>query len=329
MSKLLLHIGPHKTGSTYIQKFFFENTERLQALGVHYPHTGLTGQFGQHELVEKIKALEAEPLAHYLADFIGPDTTFISSENFDRLKAADVARLAQALAEVLGAPTDVRILFYHRNYADLLPSWWQEEVKHGAVLSFYEFVLPHVLRPFASHLVNPALVLDLYAQVFGKESLNVVDYDRARDELLLPIFSLLGIDPGPAQNEIINSSLQVELVEVLRALNSIARARDEWHFHKTRALFLRKMRDPEIGGELQELVALIRKHMKPLRIGGGFFEKSVSAAFRAKYEGRYFNRPSDSSAERELSVAGDGWLLTGAPLCERIYEHVMSGDVSY
>jgi hypothetical protein len=89
------------------------------------------------------------------------------------------------------------------------------------------------------------------------------------------------------------------------------------------------MRNDEVRGDLEKLVALIHEHTKPLKIAGGFFEKTVNAAFRAKYEGSYFNRPSESSPERELTIATDDWLLTGAPLCERIYEHVMSGDVSY
>ncbi len=329
MPKLLLHIGPHKTGSTYIQKFFFENNDELRGLGVNYPMQGLGGQFGQHELVEKVKTLDSEALPLYLREFIAPDANFVSSENFDRLHAGDIEKLGKALSALLTEPGDLRILFYQRNYADLLPSWWQEEVKHGAVISFYEFVLPHILRPFASNLVNPSLILDLYAAVFGKDNITIVDYDRAKDNLLLPIFGLLGLELHVAGNEIVNSSMQVELVEVLRALNAIAKARDEWHFHKTRTLFLRKLRDAQIADDLGELTSLIREQMKPLRIAGGFFEKSVSAAFKTKYESRYFNTPSEVSADRELMIPSDSWMLRGAAHCERIYEHLVTGDSSY
>jgi len=128
---------------------------------------------------------------------------------------------------------------------------------------------------------------------------------------------------------VINSSMKVELVEVLRALNSIAKARNEWHFHRTRALFLRKMRDPEIADELDEVLAIVRAHLKSVKIAGGFFEKAVGTAFRAKYESRYLNRPYDVQPERDLQVADDVWLIRGAPYCERIFDHLMSGDVSY
>jgi hypothetical protein len=325
MSRLVLHIGPHKTGSTYIQKFLSENSEQLEELGVHYPKLGLGGQYGHHELVEKIRSLDESALAQYLGGYLGAGTNLLSSENFDRLKADDLARFRAALLPQLTEPAQIQILFYHRNYADLLPSWWQEEIKHGGVFSFYEFMLPHLLRPFASNLVNPALVLDLYAQAFGKDSISVIDYDSARDELLVPLFSLAGIEMDPGANEVVNSSMKVELVEVLRVLNSIAKSRNEWHFHRTRALFLQKLRDAPVAAELEELTEHIRAHMKPVRIAGGFFEKAVSAAFRTKYEARFFNQPSETPPERELLVASDTWLLQGTPSCERIYQYLIEG----
>jgi hypothetical protein len=326
---LVLHIGPHKTGSTYIQKVFSENRNRLLSVGVRYPDIGLNGHYGQHDLVEKIKNLDAGPLMQYMADFIGPETNFISSENFDRLNADEVKKLGQALAGLLTEPASLGIIYYHRNYGDLLPSCWQEEVKHGSIASFHEFILPHVLRPFASNLINPAVVLDLYAHVFGRDRITVVDYDRAKDNLLQPIFQLLGIDLDAVANEIVNSSLKVELVEILRALNAIAKRRDEWHFHKTRALFLRKVNDGEIVADVEALTTLIRSYMKPVRIGGGFFEKTVTAPFRAKYGSRFLNKPSEEAALRELLIPGDFWMIEGLTPCIRIYEHIMAGDVDY
>jgi hypothetical protein len=55
----------------------------------------------------------------------------------------------------------------------------------------------------------------------------------------------------------------------------------------------------------------------------------VSAAFKSKYESRYFNTPSEVSADRELMIASDSWMVRGAAHCERIYEHPMTGDMSY
>ena len=330
MPKLLLHIGPHKTGSTYIQKYFFEGRSKLLDLGVNYPNIGFAGQYGQHEIVEQIKTLQPEQLRAYFAGLLAFESNFISSENFDRLNAAEIEKLRGALYSDK-EQIDVRIVYYHRNYSDLLPSWWQEEVKHGSMVSFYEFILPHVLRPFASNIVNPAIVLDLYSNVFGRDHISIVDYDRAKGNILRPIFELLGIEVGTVKNEIINSSLKIELVEIIRALNTIAKARNQWNFHKTRALFLRKRRESAIAGDVEKLAAMIRDQMKPLRVTGGFFEKTVSASFKASYESCFFNKVSDESPDRKVMIPSDSWMLNenAVKTCEHIYEHIMTGDVSY
>ncbi len=328
MTKLYLHIGPHKTGSTFIQKVFFENRERLLRLGVNYPNFGFSGQFGQHEAVEKVRALEQGQLDEYLAPFLSGEVNFVSSENFDRLNSGEIQKLQKSLATA-----DVRIIYYYRNHIDMLPSWWQEAVKHGSRISFHEFVLPHILRPYASNIVNPCVVLDLYADVFGKSNITIIDYNAAlqRDTILAPLLELLGIELTGIINASVNASLKLEIVEIIRALNAIAEFNGQLRIHNIRTLFLRKRNSDEIRGEVDLLAAAIRHQMKPLRLTGGFFEHSVIAAFRKKYEGCFLNVLRDQLPDRELLVPSDTWMLTGRAVaaCERIYQHVLSGDVSY
>lgn len=49
MNRVILHIGRHKTGTTAIQKFLFENPDLLQSQNYFYPDFGIRG-FGHHEL---------------------------------------------------------------------------------------------------------------------------------------------------------------------------------------------------------------------------------------------------------------------------------------
>jgi len=332
MTKLYLHIGPHKTGSTYIQKFFNDNRDGLLGLGVNYANVGLGVHFGQHVIIEQIKSLDQAALQTYLPQFLGGEVNFVSSENFDRLNAAQVDKFGKALMAV-DAKLEVKVVYYYRNYVDLLPSWWQEEVKHGSAVSFYEFALPHILRPFTSNIVNPAMLLDSYANVFAKENITVVDYDLAVEEgnILHPIFKLLNIDLGDVKNEIVNASAKLEVIEIIRALNAMAKFNDQWHLHKVRTLFLRKKRNPEIANEVEQLSAAIRNHMKPVKFAGGFFEKSVLDVFKKRYEACFFNSEIGEIPDREVSVPSDNWMLKSDILgtCERVYQHVMSGDVSY
>jgi hypothetical protein len=320
MAKLFLHIGPHKTGSTYIQKFFFDKQDHLLNIGVNYPNMGFGGQYGHHEAVEKVRTLDQEALEAYLRQFLCSDINFVSSENFDRLNRRDVEKLGKSLSKL-----DVRVIYYY--------SWWQEEVKHGSVLSFYEFVLPHTLRPFSSVIINPAVVLDLYADVFGKNNITIVNYDRAvqSGSILHPIFELLGLEFEAPRNEFVNSSLKVEFVEIIRALNNLAHVYNQWNSHKTRALFLRKRTAEAICSDVEHLATLIRDQLKPVKLSGGFFEKSVKANLQKKYESCFFNSWPAESLDREVLLPSGNWALTrdALVLCERVYQYIMTGDISY
>jgi len=327
MTKLFLHIGPHKTGSTYIQKYLFSNRDQLLELGLSYPNVGVGPQYGHHKVFEKVKALEQKELDEYMVPFFGNDAiTFVSSEKFDRLKLGDIEKLSKSLADL-----DVRIIYFHRNYIDLLPSWWQERVKHKSRISFYEFALPHILRPFSSNIINPGIVLDLYAQVFGKDKITVVDYDAAvqKDGILRPIFELLSIEFGVVKNEVVNRSLKLELVEIIRALNTIAELNGQLRSHDVRAIFLRKRREEAICSEVESLAAIIREHMKPLKLARGFFANAVNATFRKKYESCFFNHWLNDLPIREVFVPSDTWMLEGDAVetCEHIYQHIMTGDI--
>jgi hypothetical protein len=333
MAKLFLHIGPHKTGSAYIQKYCFENRDQLLSLGVNYPNPGHMEKvflYGHHEAVEKVKTLEQNELDEYFAQYSGSAITLVSSETFDQLSLEEIKKLGKSLSRL-----DVRIIYYRRNCLDLLPSWWQEGVKHGEIFSFYDFVLPHILRPFASNIVNPQIVLDLYATVFGKDNITIIDYDLAlqNGNILRPIFELLGTEVGILKNEIVNASLNAEMVEIIRALNIIASLGDsEWHGHKARAgaLFLRKREEEVIRSQVEHVAAMIRDALKPLKLSRAFARR-VNTAFKKNYASSFYMNVLDKSPDRRLLIPSGNWMLNKDALtaCERIYQHIMTGDTSY
>jgi hypothetical protein len=329
MPNFILHIGPHKTGSTYIQKYLYVNRERFLKLGFNYPSVAIGPQYGHHQVFDKIKSLPQGDLSEYMRQFLGGAVNFVSSEKFDRLRPDDIKRLGASLADL-----DVKIVYYRRNYVDLLPSWWQERVKHGSRLSFYEFVLPHILRPFTSNIINPCKVLDPYAEVFGRENIAVVDYDAARKGggILPPLFDMLGIEPGPIKDEVINRSVNLELVEIIRALNMLAEFDGERRSHDVRAIFLRKRRSATIRHDVESLSGVIHEHMKPLKplkLSGAFFANAVKAAFRRKYEACFVNDFVDELPDREIVVPSDNWMLQKDAVrrCENIYRHIMADDI--
>jgi len=192
--------------------------------------------------------------------------------------------------------------------------------------------LPHILRPFSSKIVNPSVVLDLYGNVFGKANITVVNYDTAlrKEGILRPILEMLDIKTIPVKHKILNPSLKPEVVELIRALNIIAKFNDQLHFKNVSVLFLRKKGANAIRSEVERLTAMVREHMKPLKLNGGFFEHSVNANFRKRYESCFFNELPDNMPNHEVLVSGDSWMLKGDALegCKDIYHYIMTGDVN-
>jgi hypothetical protein len=332
MAKLFLHIGPHKTGSTYIQKYCFENRDHLLSLGVNYPTAGRlehVSPYGQHETVAKVKTLEQNNLDEYFSQFFGTATTLVSSQDFDGLTLEEIKKLGRSLAQV-----DVRIIYYRRNGLDLLPSHWQEEVKHGATSTLYQFISPHILSPLASKIMNPCIALNSYAGVFGKDRITIVDYDVAlqKDGILQPLFELLGIERPPVKHEVINRSLEPDFTEIIRALNIIASQREsDWPLHKARTgpLFLRKRNAPAIRAEISYIAAVIRLHLKPLRISGSFVQ-SVNAVVSSNYASSFHGDAIQTSPFRELLASNGDWLLDkdASAACERVYQYITAGDTN-
>ena len=88
--RLAVHVGPHKTGSTSVQRALAANRERLADSGVWYPPSLANAQFpDQHADIAILLATSLIPSAlEWLqqagdeAGRRGCDTVFLSSENF-------------------------------------------------------------------------------------------------------------------------------------------------------------------------------------------------------------------------------------------------------
>jgi hypothetical protein len=257
MKSLVLHIGPHKTGSTYIQRRLFDNAEKLESAGVAYPSTGINFLYGHHQIARlagqgepsKLRAL-LEPLAE-----LGAPVLILSSENFDRLKRDGIAKLALALP----VNRKVTVVYFRRDLTDLLVSKWQEAVKHGETQSFHEFVEPHISRPFSSQTLNHCLVLDRYRDQFGLTSIKVIDYDDAAAAGdMFDAFSRACECPKLAQVGefgVFNQSMPIWEVELLRALNTTAQHEGLLRGTNVRASWLSYKRANKESSELKPLLA--------------------------------------------------------------------------
>ena len=219
---LILHAGPHKTGSTALQAFLFRNRLRLKDNGLLYPESGLR-QFGHHDL---IKFLLGRPndfsLPSFEQDLEFAGQIVLSSEDIMHLGPQELSRLKSLLRS-----REAKIVYYLRRLCDLWPSHWKEMIKHGESLSFPEYLAFACHAAESSH--NPAvdqfLQLDRLRRAFGSDAIRIVGYDFLRlsgghiATDFLDRFTVVGSFDGEGSAAEANPALPDWFIELLRMLN--------------------------------------------------------------------------------------------------------------
>jgi hypothetical protein len=228
----LLHIGPHKTGTTSIQGALFEAKAAMAEHGVAFPATT------RHPM-EAVLAACARPgmmgntrptERHWeqLLDQVragGRRTSVISSEFF--ADAQDDGTIARVV-ERLGGDR-VHVLVTLRPLTRIMPSQWQQYVQNGLRMG-YENWLDHMLRKAPYEEPNPSFwhrhrhdrLVERWARVVGPGRVTVVVVDdRDRDGLMRTFERLLGLPAHLLQPvpDAANRSLTLAETEMLRNLN--------------------------------------------------------------------------------------------------------------
>ena len=198
----LLHIGPHKTGSTAIQGALHLARERLAAEGVVYPGQGrqplwpILAVTGQPALLGGPR-----PKISYWDNLVrdvraaGAQRVVLSSEFFAE---ADDAAARRVVADLGGARVHVVVTL--RCLTRILPSQWQQYLQNGFHFGYLEWLdgilsdPPRTPTPgFWRRHRHDALVAR-WAAVAGQENLTVVVVDESDRLMLLRVFeSMLGL----------------------------------------------------------------------------------------------------------------------------------------
>ncbi|OIJ69460.1 hypothetical protein [Streptomyces mangrovisoli] len=228
----LLHIGPHKTGTTAIQGALFAAKDDLPAHGVVFP------AHSRHPMEAALAACARPAMMgdtvptekHWtrLLDAVrasGGRTSVVSSEFF-----ADAPDDATALriVEQLGGER-VHVLVTLRPLARIMPSQWQQYVQNGLRMGYGDW-LEHMLRKPPYEAPNPSFwrrhrhdrLVERWARVVGPERVTVVVVDdRDRDGLMRTFEKLLGLPEQILQPvpDTVNRSLTLAETEMVRNLN--------------------------------------------------------------------------------------------------------------
>lgn len=261
LPKLYVHIGAHKTGSTYIQKMCAEHEAELLDQGVLYLKAGRK-YFGHHQFVDMVRGnVPIEEVRSLVADEVkgGFNSILISSENFEYIQEHEIKRLLS-----LFDYSECKVIYFFRNWNSMLHSMWQEEVKHGATSNFHMFVSEHIGFPLSSNILNFSLPLRKYAEVVGSKNLTISSYDVVCEggDIFDYFLSVIGLKtPIEHPCERINAGLEAPVVECIRVLNSIAIARGFKPSILVRQLLLQMFLPAGVPGNLNALFAIMKRYV--------------------------------------------------------------------
>jgi hypothetical protein len=234
----LLHIGPHKTGTSAIQGALYLARERLAAEGIVYPGQGravlwpILAVTGQPPLLG-----EAQPKISYWENLVaqitaaGDQRVVLSSEFFAQ---ADDATARRVVSDLGG--DRVHVVVTLRSLTRILPSQWQQYIQNGFGFRYLEWLEGILSDPPSTPTPGFWLrhrhdeLVARWAAVTGKENLTVIVIDESDRLMLLRVFeSMLGLPDGflvPEENAA-NRSLTAAEAELVRRLNEEFTAR-EW-----------------------------------------------------------------------------------------------------
>ena len=168
--KFIVHIGVNKTGTSSLQRAYFDNRDLLAEQGIFYPQTGIETA-AHHNVARALGG--AKPAALGMAgnwqeelrkECAGKALCVLSSELFHTLPRPEVVT-------ALCPPGDTRIVIYIREHAAHIVSWYQQAIQsRNTSLTLEEFV-----EFFA---VSYAKRIAGWQRAYGAENVVARLYDR-------------------------------------------------------------------------------------------------------------------------------------------------------
>jgi len=188
MARVFLHIGAHKTGTTYLQNLFHLNRARLAQAGIIYPDIGPND--AHHALAAVWLDMPDVPQGFFgasgpegLWDRLteryakAPGTLFLSAENFTRAypKTVDFADLARRLSDF----DEVRIIYTLRQQVDLVQSLWLQTAREGRIHAIHSYVRRALEKRLSGGVrIDHGSVYETLLRGFDPEQITLLDYAR-------------------------------------------------------------------------------------------------------------------------------------------------------
>jgi hypothetical protein len=219
---LVLHVGPHKTATTWLQHNFYHNIKALADAGWYYPQTGVRVRVAHHDLSDNpeeildarsAKVGELKKIARKAAE--KNLDILLSSEGFRNWKPEHLRRLQAVMA-----PHELHIVYCVRDPASMIYSFWAQQVRTGTQLSFPEFSDKQFARPARSKILNPLVEIKALNELPGAK-LTILLYDeirrQKRDIFDVFVTDILGLAALPhSEDARANDRQPLEMTEFMR-----------------------------------------------------------------------------------------------------------------
>jgi hypothetical protein len=223
-SKVLLHFGADKTGSTAIQNMLYENRQTLSKLGITYSdsrllHNSVQSGNGEELYLLLRQGATGSEITKILSSLVKTEKlSIISCEGFSNLSNNQLKPLYECLNKL---KIDFKVLVYVRNPIGYYMSSYNQAVKrHGYHKNFNEFV-------GESSWAHASLLMNL-SESTPSLDVTVVSYDKNINHLYKSfwgsVHAMFGIDATskiPESAELANRSLYMEEINFLVMTNSL------------------------------------------------------------------------------------------------------------
>ena len=237
--RYVIHVGPLKTASTYMQQCFTAVQPELQARGVYYPPE-LIDPDNKHMHMPVYNAMvrkQEEKLRPIFARINqeGHKVVVLSCEHLIFLRPDEFTRLG----ELIGVP-DIQIVYVVRRWSDRIASLWNQSLFMGGAQTLPEFYLgllngrtPEYYRknlgPNAGgYDIDYSLSWREHEGVFGRDAVRLFSYstvmDGKSDVFTRFCTDVLGLSDVPVPKFLGDkrwASMPPDEAELLRTLNAM------------------------------------------------------------------------------------------------------------
>lgn len=259
MPKFVIHAGPPKTGSTYLQMSLRALSPDLRAAGVWYPEVWWThpGHFNHAMLLHGIMSSQDQRFEEGFRQFQTSDahTIVLSSEGFGGMRRNQLARLRDLIGD-----NECEVIYYCRRWSDWVPSQWQESVKAGRIETFPEACV-RIYRDPSRPPINFGIPLEWLSEIFGPKSVRLISFSNLVDDKVDVAShfcdTVLGLADVslPRNGDWVNESRDAFMSELGRVLNVLKITRGEEVSTKITPLLARFQSHPELRDDIDKVLA--------------------------------------------------------------------------